>query len=61
MIALHRRYGRTCTTCRRPLIPAYDGQTLHPEPCDPAPPGWTDAQLDEWGAIVDARKAEAAR
>ena len=54
---LARRTGVACTACHRPLIPAYPGQTLHPDPCDPAPPGWTAAQLAEWGEIVDSRRA----
>lgn len=45
-----------CRACRRPLITCYPGQRLHPS-CDPNPPGWTAAQLAEWGARVDARKA----
>lgn len=47
----------TCRACGRPLIAAYPDQTLHPDPCDPDPCGWTDEQLAEWGAAVDARKA----
>lgn len=45
-----------CDRCNYRLTVVYPGQTLHPM-CDPNPPGWTDAQLAEWGARLDARKA----
>lgn len=37
-----------CAGCGGRLILSYPGQRFHPEPCDPAPQGWTDEQLARW-------------
>jgi len=45
-----------CRACGYPLITAYPNQKLHPT-CDPNPPRWTNAQLDEWEARAADRRA----